>query len=112
MEEDILQAEVPENSEQNNITMPVLDGDVQSRLKLWCKKLIDLTSRNPLVKFSERSQNVLKIIDEKPIEIYRLLVEENNQLGFLPKDFNTREEFRAFETYNRSDLEQKKRTAS
>lgn len=86
---------------------PTFDTDVQARLKLWCKKLIDLSNRNPLIKFNDTSQNVLKIIDEKPIEIYRLLVEENNQLGFLPKDFDTREEFRAFEKYDRNELEQK-----
>ena len=109
MEQENLQAgiSVEEEPKEETTSMPALDGDVHSRLKLWCKKLIDLSSRNPLVKFNERSQNVLKIIDEKPIEIYRLMVEENNQLGFLPKDLMIRDELKAFETYNRGELEQK-----
>ena len=110
MEQDIMQADLSAEEEQQtqeNANMPALDGDVKSRLNLWCKKLIDLSSRNPLVKFNERSQNVLKIIDEKPIEIYRLMVEEGNQLGFLPKDLLIRDELKAFETYNRGELEQK-----
>ena len=109
MEQENLQAgiSVEEQPKDETTSMPALDGDVHSRLKLWCKKLIDLSSRNPLVKFNERSQNVLKIIDEKPIEIYRLMVEEGNQLGFLPKDLMIRDEIKAFETYNRTELEQK-----
>ena len=109
MEEENIQAGISilEEQEQEDVTMSVIDSDIHSRLKLWRKKLIDLSSRNPLVKFNEKSQNVLKIIDEKPIEIYRLLVDESNQLGFLPKNFNIKEEFKAFETYNRSDLDQK-----
>lgn len=106
-EETLLTQPISDTDKPQENTLSSFDKDIQSRLKLWCKKLIDLSSKNPLIKFNENSQNVLKIIDEKPIEIYRLLVEENNQLGFLAKDSDTKEELRAFETYERNELEHK-----
>lgn len=96
-----------EESNSNLLNEKNIDIDIQSRLKNWCKKLVDLSSRNPLIKFRENGKNVLKIVDEKPTEIYSLLVEECNQLEFLPKNPNIKEELKVFKSYNKGNLEQK-----
>lgn len=59
------------------------DNDVLTRLELSRKELLDLGMRNPLINHRLRSKQI-RIVDELSIEIFRILVTENQPMSFLP----------------------------
>jgi very-short-patch-repair endonuclease len=64
------------------------DGTVQATARLktafaaWRGRLIDLTKRNRALNYRPTKVSTLTVVDEKPAEIYRLLVGEEQALTF------------------------------
>lgn len=63
-----------------------LSALINERIEKLRPKLLDLTRRNPLLStnFSERSHSHVRIVDELPNIIYRILIENKMQLVPLP----------------------------
>ncbi len=63
-----------------------------NKITKWKEKLIDLTKRNRLLNFKCSKNASIKIIDEIPIEIFKILVTHQKSMNFLPirvpQDFN------------------------
>ena len=57
---------------------------VEERIKRWKQKLIDLSKRNRLLNFRPTKVTTIRIVDEIPSEIYKLIVVDNNSMEFLP----------------------------
>lgn len=55
-------------------------------LSNWKSKLLDLTKRNRALNFKVNKVSTVTIIDELPVEIYRLLCAERKVLKFKPRD--------------------------
>lgn len=47
-------------------------------------ELLDLSLRNPLISYRTLKSRGVDIIDERPVEVYRMLVEEERAMSFLP----------------------------
>ena len=47
-------------------------------------ELLDLTLRNPLVSYRTLKTRGVAVIDERPAEVFRLLVRDGKKLAFLP----------------------------
>ena len=77
------------------------DKIVNQTLERVRLKLIDLSRRNNLINFRE-TRRTIKIIDEQPDEIYRLLISNNVPLEFLP--FEPEEDEEENETTYQSSL--------
>lgn len=83
-------------SELNNIELAKL---IQKRIDFLRPKLLDLTRRNPLIstKFSERSNSLIRIVDEVPELILGSIISDKMRIVPLPdlkidpKDEQTRE---------------------
>lgn len=45
-------------------------------------ELLDLTLRNPLISHRTLKSRGLEVIDERPAEVYRILVEEGRRMSF------------------------------
>lgn len=89
---------------------PVLN----KRIDEWKENLVDLSKRNRLLNFKVNKVSTVKIVDEQPPEIYRLLVQENKTLEFLPineQDENNSEKIelktKEFKTYISESLDEK-----
>jgi len=54
------------------------------RLEASRRELLDLGLRNPLLNHRKRAKQI-SIIDEKSVEIYRILVKERKSMSFLPQ---------------------------
>ena len=96
MAENITEIEQVENQNSNNIENTVVDEtNVQSdnvitnKIIKWKEKLIDLTRRNRLLNFKSPKNASIKIIDEIPTELFRILVANSKQMKFLPIKDNT-----------------------
>jgi len=63
-----------------------MSNPVEERIKKWKDKLIDLSLRNRLLHFRPTKVTTIKIVDELPVEILRILIEENEGMEFLPAD--------------------------
>ncbi len=61
-----------------------IEKNIEKRLHVWKEKLIDLSKRNRLLNFKFSKFLTLKIIDEQPPEVYKSLVQESQNLEFLP----------------------------
>ena len=61
---------------------------IDKRIYTWKEKLIDLSKRNRLLNFKTTKYSTLRIIDEQPPEIYRLLVQKLQTMKFLPININ------------------------
>ncbi len=59
--------------------LPAILNDVR-------KELLDLGLRNPLLNYRLLKSRGLEVVDEKPAEIYRILVAEGKRFSFLPAD--------------------------
>ena len=55
-------------------------------------ELLDLTLRNPLISYRTLKSRGVEIIDERPPEIFRILVRENRRMSFLPLSEEQKEE--------------------
>ena len=91
MAENITEIEQVENQNSNNTENTVVDEtNVQSdnvitnKIIKWKEKLIDLTRRNRLLNFKSPKNASIKIIDEIPTELFRILVANSKQMKFLP----------------------------
>ena len=89
MEQENLQTDISIETTQEqdvNNTLP-FDKDVQSRLKLWCSKLIDLSNKNSLINFNSNGRYSLKIVNRNSIDIYKTLIsDEKHFLYFFSKE--------------------------
>jgi very-short-patch-repair endonuclease len=59
-------------------------ADLTSALEVARRELLDLGLRNPLLNYRVLRSRGLDIIDEKPAEIFRILVREEKRMTFLP----------------------------
>ncbi|MCS3616747.1 DUF4011 domain-containing protein [Salinibacter ruber] len=46
-------------------------------------ELLDLTLRNPLISHRTLKSRGVEVIDERPTEVYRILVKEGRKMSFL-----------------------------
>lgn len=60
------------------------EAEIDSKLEQARRSLLDMTLRNKLLNFREARSSTIKIIDELPSEVYRILVGENKQMSFVP----------------------------
>ena len=72
------------NCEYNNTQDITKIQIIEKRISVWKEKLIDLSKRNRLLNFKPLTSSTLQIINENPIEIYKLLVDDLKTLEFLP----------------------------
>jgi very-short-patch-repair endonuclease len=56
---------------------------VERRLEKFREKLLDLTRRNRLLNFRATPASTIRIVDELPAEVFRLVAVERRRLGFL-----------------------------
>lgn len=63
----------------------------EERLNRWKDKLIDLSKRNRLLNFKLTKVTTIRIIDELPPEVFRIMVAENKIMEFLPTDLDEEE---------------------
>ena len=68
--------ETEENDSSNSI--------ISKKIVKWKEKLIDLTKRNRLLNFKITKNASIRIIDEIPTELFRILVAQSKQMKFLP----------------------------
>src|SRR5580698_10025596 len=64
---------------------PLVDG-LRSTLYAVRKELLDLGLRNPLLNYRLLKARGVEVVDERPADIYRLLVGEGRPFSFLPGD--------------------------
>ncbi|MBL4847537.1 MAG: DUF4011 domain-containing protein, partial [Planctomycetes bacterium] len=57
-----------------------------ARLEHQRQKLLDLTRRNRLLNFRPTRRTTVRIVDEVPSELFRLVVTSGRTMGFLPKE--------------------------
>jgi very-short-patch-repair endonuclease len=58
--------------------------DITRSLDLARRDLLDLGLRNPLLNYKLLRGKGLDIVDEKPVELFRILVREEKRMSFLP----------------------------
>ena len=61
-------------------------SDLSATLEIARRDLLDLGLRNTLLNFRPLRTRGVEVIDEKPAEVFRLLVKEEKNLTFLPGD--------------------------
>jgi len=61
-----------------------LEKIINDRIESLRPKLLDLTKRNPLIsaKFSDRSNTVVRIVDELPQQVFDTIIEETKPMRF------------------------------
>ena len=69
---------------------------IKKKLDQARQSLLDLTRRNRLINFKPGRRNSLRIVDEVPAEVYRILVADEKNMEFLPLEKS--------ELYRRLDL--------
>ncbi len=57
---------------------------VQRRLEDWKRRLVDLSRRNRLIHFRPSKASSLRVVDELPQEIFRLVELQGTTMGFVP----------------------------
>src|SRR3954468_20106701 len=59
---------------------------LEAKLERARMELLDLSARNRLLNIprSSRIAQIIEVVDEKSIEVFRLLVRENRPMTFLP----------------------------
>ena len=73
----------PERTNENDMA-----HNVAERLESDRKELLDLTLRNPLINFRTLKARGVRIVDESPAEVCRVLVDEGRTMTFLAADAN------------------------
>ena len=88
---------------------------VAKKLDVARKELLDLGLRNKLINHKTLRRSGLDIVDEKPEEVFRILVTDSSKMTFLhnpaAKDAELGEEDLAFEQPETDDLDDKGRAA-
>src|SRR5436305_13674387 len=59
---------------------------IEQKLEEVRRNLLDLTRRNRLLNHRSTGQRTLQILETSPAEVYRVLVEEQRVMHFLPRD--------------------------
>ncbi|WP_295622273.1 DUF4011 domain-containing protein [uncultured Methanobrevibacter sp.] len=72
-------------SKKNTIS----NKDIEKEFKNLRKELLDLTLRNPLLNFKARNRN-LSIINQSPMNAYKVLILENKKMYFSPNKAETK----------------------
>ena len=67
----------------------ISNKDIEKEFKNLRKELLDLTLRNPLLSFKPRNRN-LSIINQSPMNAYKVLVLENKRMYFAPNKAETK----------------------
>ena len=67
----------------------ISNKDIEKEFKNLRKELLDLTLRNPLLNFKPRNRN-LTIINQSPMNAYKILVLENKRMYFSPNKAETK----------------------
>ena len=67
----------------------ISNKDIEKEFKNLRKELLDLTLRNPLLSFKARNRN-LRIINQSPMNAYKILVLENKKMYFSPNKAETK----------------------
>ena len=67
----------------------ISNKDIEKEFKNLRKELLDLTLRNPLLSFKPRNRN-LSIINQSPMNAYKVLVLENKKMYFAPNKAETK----------------------
>ncbi len=67
----------------------ISNKDIEKEFKNLRKELLDLTLRNPLLNFKARNRN-LNIINQTPMNAYKILVLENKRMYFSPNKKETK----------------------
>lgn len=62
-------------------------------------ELLDLTLRNPLISHRTLKSRGVEVIDERPVEVYRILVEEDRKMSFLEVSEEKKEELGGEDDY-------------
>jgi len=65
-------------------TGPATTSTVNSRLDQARRDLLDLSLFNRLLNYRSLKSKGLEIVDEKPVEVFRILVQEGRPMSFLP----------------------------
>jgi very-short-patch-repair endonuclease len=66
------------------VPSPVPANDINLKLNETRKDLLDLSLYNKLLNYHPLKSKGLEIIDEKPVEVFRILVGEGRLMSFLP----------------------------
>ncbi|MBM3252731.1 MAG: DUF3320 domain-containing protein [Candidatus Omnitrophica bacterium] len=88
---------------------------IEERIQRWQDKLIDLSKRNRLLHFRPTKVTTIKIVDEQPAEILRILAIEQEGMEFLhskEEDLFHKEDAKQdssveFELYEKVDVEER-----
>ncbi len=67
----------------------ISNKDIEKEFKNLRKELLDLTLRNPLLSFKARNRN-LSIINQSPMNAYKVLILENKKMYFAPNKAETK----------------------
>jgi len=57
---------------------------IHQKLEDARRRLLDLSRRNRLLNFKPRNRRSIRIVDERPEEVYRILVTDGKRMDFLP----------------------------
>ena len=55
-----------------------------NKVEQWKKILLDTSRRNPLINFRAYKRTTIKVVDEKPSEVFRQLVINQEKFDFDP----------------------------
>ena len=58
---------------------------IQTELNEARKELLDLSQRNPLINYKPLKARGVEVVDESPPSVFRILVQEEKAMSFLPK---------------------------
>jgi hypothetical protein len=65
--------------------LPAVGGEsIEPRLEIARRELLDLGLRNSLLNYRPLRSRGVTVVDESPIELFRLLVTQERKLSFLP----------------------------
>ena len=90
---------------------------INNKIKQWQNKLLDTSRRNPLINFRAFKRTTIRIVDEKPAEVYRQLVINDEKFDFKSSDTQLEESSEGtneekdrsveFDTYDKDSLRSK-----
>lgn len=59
---------------------------INEKLEDTRRRLLDLTRRNRLLNHKVKAAGTLRVVDEVPVEVYRVLVAEGQPMQFLSRE--------------------------
>ncbi|MEN3335942.1 MAG: hypothetical protein V7641_5307 [Blastocatellia bacterium] len=70
---------------ENISTNPNQSQRISATINVWKSKLLDLSKRNRALNFKVQKVSTVTIVDEQPVEIFKLLCLQGKSLKFLPQ---------------------------